>query len=173
MKISPSAKRNPERDLLRHLERLFAADEWANREVLNNLKALTGPAVPPPRALKFLNHVVGASLLWLSRLEKEPAALPVWPELSLGECEEHLRSLPRKWRDWFADLAPSDLAESIEYVNSRGQRFTSRIDDVLTQVILHSSYHRGQIAAEVRASGSEPVLTDFIHCARSGLLEGE
>lgn len=171
MKSSSATKRNPERDLLRHLERLFAADEWANREVLNNLKGLKGP--PPPRALKFLNHLVGASLLWLARLEKEPAPLPVWPECSLQECEENLRSLPRKWRDWFADLAPADLAESIEYVNSKGQRFTSRIDDILTHVILHSSYHRGQIAAEVRGSGGEPVLTDFIHCARSGLLEGD
>lgn len=170
MTTSPAQKRNPERDLLRHLERLFAADEWANREVLANLKAL---ASPPPRALKFLNHVVGASLLWLSRLEKEKSPFPVWPDFTLKECEEQLRSLPRKWRDWFADLAPADLAETIEYVNSKGQKFTSRVDDVLTHVILHSSYHRGQIAAEVRSSGGEPVLTDFIHCARSGLLEGD
>ena len=117
--------------------------------------------------------MVGAELLWLARLEKDAAPVPVWPELTLHECEEQLRSLPRKWRDWFADLAPSDLAESIDYVNSKGSRFSSRIDDVLTHVILHSSYHRGQIAADVRAGGGEPVLTDFIHCARSGLLEGD
>lgn len=170
MTTFPATKRNSERDLLRHLERLFAADEWANREVLASLKKL---ATPPPRALKYLNHVVGASLLWLSRLEKEPAPFPVWPDFTLPQCEEQLFSLPRKWRDWFADLAPADLAESIEYVNSKGQRWSSRIDDILTQVILHSSYHRGQIAAEVRGGGSEPVLTDFIHCARSGLLEGD
>jgi uncharacterized damage-inducible protein DinB len=170
MTSSPAAKRNPERDLLRHLERLFAADEWANHEVLLSLKR---SGAPPPRALKFLSHVVGASLLWLSRLEKEAAPCAVWPEFTMQELEEQLFSLPRKWRDWFADLAPADLAESIEYVNSKGQRWSSRIDDVLTQVILHSSYHRGQIAAEVRAGGGEPVLTDFIHCARSGLLESD
>src|SRR5262245_21041198 len=170
MTTSPSTKRNPERDLLRHLERLFAADDWANREVLANLKSLP---TAPPRALRFLNHVVGASLVWLSRLEKEAAPFPVWPDFTLQQCEEQVRRLPRKWRDRFADLAPADLAESIEYVNSKGERFTSRVDDVLTHVILHSSYHRGQIAAEVRANGAQPVLTDFIHCARSGLLEGD
>jgi uncharacterized damage-inducible protein DinB len=168
---SPQTKRTAERDLLRHLERLFAADDWANREVLVQMK---GSAVPPsPRALKLLNHVIGAELLWLARLDKEPSPCAVWPDFSLHDCEEQLRSLPRKWRDWFADLAPSDLADPIDYVNSKGQKFTSRIDDVLTHVILHSSYHRGQIAADVRAGGGEPVLTDFIHCARSGLLDGE
>jgi uncharacterized damage-inducible protein DinB len=171
MTPSPAVRKNSERDLLRHLERLFAADDWANREVLVQMK---GSAVPPsPRALKLLSHVVGAELLWLARLEKEPSPCPAWPEFTLHECEEQLRSLPRKWRDWFADLAPSDLAESIDYVNTKGQKFASRIDDVQTHVILHSSYHRGQIAADVRAGGGEPVLTDFIHCARSGLLEGD
>jgi uncharacterized damage-inducible protein DinB len=171
MTPTPAATKNSERDLLRHLERLFAADDWANREVLVQMK---GSAVPPSaRALKLLNHVVAAELVWLARLEKEAAPFAVWPDFTLHECEEQLRSLPRKWRDWFADLAPSDLAESIDYVNSKGQKFSSRIDDVLTHVILHSSYHRGQIAADVRTNGGEPVLTDFIHCARSGLLEGD
>jgi uncharacterized damage-inducible protein DinB len=31
-------------------------------------------------------------------------------------------------------------------------------------------YHRGQIAADMRASGVEPVYTDFIHAVRQGHL---
>jgi len=158
-------------ELVRRFERLFAYDDWANREVLAQMKR--APAPPPERSLELLGHVVGAELLWLARLERQQPPCAVWPEFALAECETQVRALPSKWRDWFADLTPSDLGDTIDYVNSKGERYTSRVDDVLTHVVLHSSYHRGQIAADVRAGGGEPVLTDFIHCARSGLLEGD
>jgi uncharacterized damage-inducible protein DinB len=38
-------------------------------------------------------------------------------------------------------------------------------------VIMHSAYHRGQIAAEVRAAGLTPAYTDFIQSVRQGSLE--
>jgi uncharacterized damage-inducible protein DinB len=45
--------------------------------------------------------------------------------------------------------------------------FRSQISDILLHVALHSSYHRGQIAAAVRAAGVTPVNTDFITFARA------
>jgi uncharacterized damage-inducible protein DinB len=38
-------------------------------------------------------------------------------------------------------------------------------------VLLHSVYHRGQIALQMRSSGAEPAYTDFIHSVRQGFLE--
>jgi len=69
-----------------------------------------------------------------------------------------------------AGLAESDLAGSIEYRNSKGERWQSSVADVLTHVLLHGSYHRGQIASAVRAAGGIPAYTDFIHASRQGLL---
>jgi uncharacterized damage-inducible protein DinB len=36
---------------------------------------------------------------------------------------------------------------------------------------MHSAYHRGQIASLMRAGGSAPAYTDFIHAVRRGLIE--
>jgi uncharacterized damage-inducible protein DinB len=36
---------------------------------------------------------------------------------------------------------------------------------------MHSSYHRGQIAADMRAAGVTPAFTDFIHAVRQGFVE--
>ena len=154
-------------DSVQQLDRLFAYDEWANRETLANLEA--APA-PNARSLRILNHVVGAELLWLARLEHGEPPCPVWPDFTLAQCAPHVRELPRRWQDYFADLAPDDLATTVAYVNSKGERHASAVGDVLMHVVLHSAYHRGQIAADVRASGRAPAYTDFIHCARSGLL---
>jgi uncharacterized damage-inducible protein DinB len=37
-------------------------------------------------------------------------------------------------------------------------------------VLLHSAYHRGQIASFMRASGDTPAYTDFILAVRQGLI---
>ena len=38
-------------------------------------------------------------------------------------------------------------------------------------VLMHSAYHRGQIAADMRAAGLTPAYTDFIHSVRQGFVE--
>jgi uncharacterized damage-inducible protein DinB len=38
-------------------------------------------------------------------------------------------------------------------------------------VIMHSVYHRGQIAASMRDSGLIPASTDFIFAIRQGLVK--
>ena len=55
--------------------------------------------------------------------------------------------------------------------NSKGEPWTSRVEDILLHVVMHSAYHRGQIASDVRASGHTPAYTDFIHCVRQGFIE--
>jgi uncharacterized damage-inducible protein DinB len=47
----------------------------------------------------------------------------------------------------------------------------SAVQDVLTHVVLHSAYHRGQIASLMRAGGAVPAYTDFIHAVRQGFVE--
>jgi uncharacterized damage-inducible protein DinB len=36
---------------------------------------------------------------------------------------------------------------------------------------MHSTYHRGQIAAAMRQAGATPAYTDFIHAVRQGFVE--
>jgi uncharacterized damage-inducible protein DinB len=38
-------------------------------------------------------------------------------------------------------------------------------------VIMHSAYHRGQIAADTRAAGFTPAYTDFIHAIRNEFVD--
>jgi uncharacterized damage-inducible protein DinB len=45
------------------------------------------------------------------------------------------------------------------------------VEEILTHVVIHSAYHRGQIASDVRAAGGVPAYTDYIHAVRQGLIE--
>jgi uncharacterized damage-inducible protein DinB len=63
------------------------------------------------------------------------------------------------------------LEQSIGYKNSKSEPWTSLVRDILTHVFMHSAYHRGQIAADMRQAGQVPAYTDFIHGVRQGLVK--
>ncbi len=155
-------------DLTNHLRRLFAYDDWANREVLG---AMRGAGNPPARSLKLVAHIFAAERLWLERLEQEKQSLPVWPEFTLEQCEAQAAELPLLWKKYLEGRDEAGLGGSISYKNSKGENWNSRKDDILLHVIMHSTYHRGQIAADMRAAGFTPAYTDFIHGVRQGFLE--
>jgi uncharacterized damage-inducible protein DinB len=154
-------------DLIRHLRRQFEYDAWANREVLTTVRGSRASAL---RSLQLLAHIVAADLLWLERLRAQPQSQSVWPEWSLEQCEARSAEVGELWRKYLDALAPEDLSKTVSYKNTKGEPWTSTVEDVVTHVLLHSAYHRGQIASFMRASSDTPAYTDFIHAVRQGLI---
>jgi uncharacterized damage-inducible protein DinB len=155
-------------DLYQHYEQLVSYDEWANLEMIASFRAVGSP---PARSLKYMAHIIGAEHVWLTRLLRREPPLPVWPELSVERCEEQVRGLSGQWRNYLASGSAAVLEQSIAYKNSKGESWKSLVRDILTHVFMHSAYHRGQIAADMRQAGHVPAYTDFIHGVRQGLVE--
>ncbi len=151
--------------MLDYLRRLFDYDAWANAETLHSIRE-----APSERSLKLMAHVIGAEWLWLARLREKSAVMPVWPAFTLEECFSYQQQLPPAWRDYLAAQNAAALEHAISYTNSKGERWTNSVQDVLTHVVMHGAYHRGQIAADVRAHGGTPAYTDFIEAVRRGKL---
>ena len=145
-----------------NLERLFDYDAWGNREEVQHLRSLEKP---PEKAIKILAHIIGTEWLFLGRLRRDPKPAIVWPDLTLDQCAAQIEKLAAAWPSEF------DRTDVVEYMNSKGEKWTSRADDILTHVILHGAYHRGQIATVVRGSGETPAYTDYIHCVRQGFID--
>jgi len=148
-------------------DRLLAYDRWANAEALASLQRA---GTPPTRAVRFLAHILGAELMWLSRLERVPPEAEVWPVWDVAECRRQLSRVDARWNSYAGTLTASGLATTVPYRNTRGEEFENAVEEILTQVFLHSAYHRGQIASTLRDAGHEPALTDFIHALRTGEL---
>ena len=144
------------------LQHLFNYDEWANLEVLRVLRSSA-----TERSQKLLAHILSAERLWLERLQDKPPGRAVWPEFSLDQCEKEIKDLAAEWK---RVLQSADLDREVNYKNSKGEPWTSRVGDILLHVITHSAYHRGQVAADLRAAGLQPAYTDFIHGVRQGLV---
>ena len=150
------------------LKQLFTYDDWANRETLSSL---VRAATPPTNATKRFVHIIAAEYLWYARLTLTQPMMAVWPSPDLEKSAKHLDALREIWTEYLSSAPPARLDESISYKNSKGESFESRIEDVLTHVVFHAAYHRGQIASDLRAAGAEPAYTDFIHAARTGSLK--
>jgi uncharacterized damage-inducible protein DinB len=153
-------------NMTEHLRRLFTYDDWANREVLAGFRAV---GTPPERALELMAHIVSAERLWLQRLLQQPRTFPVWPQFTLKECETQAAEMPLLWKQYLDDL--SDPGAVLTYKNTLDEAWTNRIEDILMHVVMHSAYHRGQIASSMRAAGLTPAYTDFIHGIRQGFVE--
>ncbi len=70
----------------------------------------------------------------------------------------------------FLDAHHGSLDQSVSYTNSQGEAWSSTVEEILTHITVHSAYHRGQIASDLRAAGMTPAYTDYIHAVRRGLV---
>jgi uncharacterized damage-inducible protein DinB len=147
--------------------RLFNFDAWANREVLDSFQ---NAGQPTPRSLRLMAHVLGAEYLWISRIQGAKSPLAVWPELTVAECDQQGNNLIQLWSDYLDSTTSGELSRVVPYTNSKGERWSNSVEDILMHVILHSAYHRGQIASDMRAAGHTPAYTDFIHGVRQKLI---
>lgn len=120
------------------------------------------------RATKLFAHMMVTRQVWLFRMGgpvEEPT--DYFPEgKTLAELEELQRSVNKVWSTHLDQLSDEDLSRNYEYRRSDGVGFRNSVEDTLTHLFAHSFYHRGQIAALVRAMGGAPAATDFIFSFR-------
>jgi uncharacterized damage-inducible protein DinB len=148
------------------LRRLFDHLAWADANARDALRTLPPSSAEAGRATGLYAHVAAAEHVWLARLMERPAEHPVWPSLDLAASAALAERTAQELLAYVASVGPADLVREVDYRNSAGQSFRSRVDDILVHVALHGAYHRGQIALLTRQGGGEPASTDYIAFAR-------
>ncbi|MBI3474823.1 MAG: DinB family protein [Acidobacteria bacterium] len=148
-----------------HYLKMFHYDDWATRECLSALRSI----VPPPeKVLRLLAHTLSAQKLWFERMQGVHQSVAVWPASTIDQCFALADEMLASWTKFLSGLCPAGFEQAIEYHNSKGEPWSSRVEDILTHVLMHSAYHRGQVALEMRAAGLQPAYTDFVHAVRQG-----
>ena len=116
----------------------------------------------PEKTVKLLNHLINAQQIWNARIKNEGEfevwQINDWNNISKINTDNYSKTLEI--------IHNESLENSIEYKNSKGQKFINKIEDVLFHVINHSTYHRAQIATDIKNNGIEPINTDYIFYKR-------
>lgn len=147
-----------------HFARLLRYDDWAHREII---RALAAASPLPARPVQLLSHILSAQHLWLQRMQNQPQVYAVWPEWSLAECTQHLDGLAKTWSSYLGASDDAVLSSRVAYKNTKGEPWNSKVEDIIMHVVMHSAYHRGQIASDMRARGLNPAYTDYIQWVRA------
>ncbi|GIM62192.1 hypothetical protein CAPN008_22420 [Capnocytophaga canis] len=112
--------------------------------------------------MRLINHLIKAQQIWNIRIDNE-IEFGVW---QINEWNKISKINDENYTKTLKIIRENNLENIIEYQNSKGQKFTNKIEDVLFHIINHSTYHRAQIAVDIKNYGIEPINTDYIFYKR-------
>ncbi|WP_418037846.1 DinB family protein [Paenibacillus xylanilyticus] len=96
-------------------------------------------------------------------LGKDSGQYTLWEEVEdLAVIRSMFEENAKQYRVYIEALDESQLDEMLDYANQSGVLFQTSVRDILSQVILHGQYHRGQINQVLRIESAEPVPIDYI-----------
>jgi uncharacterized damage-inducible protein DinB len=121
------------------------------------------------RLLDLLYHLHVVQWLYLQFFRGEPISVPERSSFpDVAAVASWARPYYPQLHAWAQSLAPGQLSRIVEFpwaaevAKRYGSSGPVTLGESLLQVLLHSTYHRGQIATRIRELGGEPPLTDFI-----------
>ncbi len=117
----------------------------------------------PKNSIKLLSHILNAQAIWNQRMKSNTVDVDVWQVHSKDEMQNIEDS---NYKETLDILEKMDLDKTIHYSNSKGEKFQNSVQEIMFHIVNHSTYHRGQIAAEMRKNGLEPIVSDYVFYKR-------
>ncbi len=141
---------------------------WADRRLLDACPTLTAEEldrdlrVSHTSILDTLRHICDGEKVWLDCLATT-ADLGSWrlpqgqaPELSLDELRQEWPHLWDGYRRWIENVSENSLSIEVTVELPGGVEPSFSRWQILRHVLEHSTFHRGQIVAMIRALGHQP-----------------
>ena len=81
---------------------------------------------------------------------------------------EKWNAVEREMRKFLATLTDEALVKPVTYLSQKGDSFTYELWRPMLHLIIHQSYHRGQVTTLLRQLGLQPPTVDFLPGYRMG-----
>jgi uncharacterized damage-inducible protein DinB len=164
---------------LQRIQHLYAYHRWrvqrmsqvlhdASEETLHTSVQGSFDTLP-----KLVGHLVAAEQLWMERIrrardgqEPQRGKLTSFEGATAQDLGAAWCACAEDWLDLLLTLNEEDLSKDYAYFNIAGERYQSRLSDILLHVQNHATYHTGQLAMAYRAMGLTPPSTDYIAYVR-------
>ncbi len=142
-------------------EELFIYNQMVNGKIMDCVLVNKGPL--PSRILELVSHIVLVHGSWNQRMSGSEGEKHLWKVL---EEKEITLANKANFFNSIEIIKNNPLENNFEYRNTKGDIFVNSFRDVLFHIINHSSYHRGQINAELTRAGLAPAITEYIYYKR-------
>lgn len=149
---------------------LFAYGRWANERTFAAAEALASDDLARvvtssyPTIRGTLGHIVMAEWVWLRRWVGQTfSQVPPWTsEGPLAELKEELAFIESERDRFLGTLSDADLERPVEYKTLAGEAQSDPLGSLMRHVVNHGTYHRGQVATQLRQLGQTPPSTDLV-----------
>lgn len=143
------------------LKELFDYNQRMNQKFIDAF--IANPTKISEKSIKLMSHILNAHQIWNNRIDAEEPLFGVWQMQRLENFTEIDQTNHDKT---FNILEEFNATSRINYTSTKGEPFKNSIQEIIFHVLNHSTYHRGQISAELRNSGIDPLISDYIFYKR-------
>ena len=143
--------------------RFFTFNNWANKVIADFISAHD---IQNEQVLRIASHLAHAQRNWYFRVIGQQNDVALWTPLQPPAIAAQLAENGTLWLSHLSGPQDDDFHTKLAYKNMAGDPYLDNLADVLTHIVNHSTYHRGQIVHLIRGLGMTPPGTDFILFAR-------
>ncbi|HEV3233351.1 MAG TPA: DinB family protein [Candidatus Dormibacteraeota bacterium] len=155
-----------------HMRSLVAYSVWANDRIVGAARVLPEADLSSDLGgydtiLGTLNHYLWAQQMWLGRLRGRPnidrlALKPpaLWEEFIRGDTA---------LADFAGLLGDGDFERMIDYHDTKGIAHHRTLGQLLTHVVNHGTYHRGEAGLMLTRLGRSPGDLDYVYFIPEGV----
>jgi uncharacterized damage-inducible protein DinB len=152
------------------IKQLYIYNTWANERIFEVVSQLTSEQYVQDLKSSHrgihgtLVHIIGAQKIWLSRWLGNPDKTLIKADTisSLAELKTIWEEVNEATMKFLDTLSDEKLQETLAVQTITSGAFVNTYQEMLTHLVNHSSYHRGQIITMLRQLGVKPVSTDMI-----------
>lgn len=140
------------------LRTLFGYRAWANDELLDKLEGFDPERHQDARhdAIRLMNHCHVVDQIFTAHLtgKAHGFAADNTPDTpSLQDLRAAVAALDRWYLDYIETATPEQLAESVPFSFTDGDKGFMTREEMLTHVVTHGGYHRGEVGRLMRQHG--------------------
>ena len=140
-----------------HYLELYAYEDWAMQKTIRLVEESSDS-----EAGRLFRHILLARELWFNRVSGSQNRYD-FEGIPLAECLDAYRRNQGEWIEFIGSI--HDFEAQVTYHSLAGDPFSGELKGILTHVVNHSTYHRGQITSVLKGK-LELVSTDFIFFLR-------
>src|SRR5690242_10894631 len=133
---------------------------WADERARASIAEMPESAARD-RAVSLYAHIVAIEHAWLARFEQRTPEHTQWPPWSLERASALATSSAAGLHSLATAAGSEGLSATITYRNRAGVEARNSLWEILMHIVMHGTYHRGQIALLARDGGGVPASTDF------------
>ena len=153
------------------LSALFAQKSWANGELFDVLATVSPAthAAPVQTAIRTLNHIFVVDRIFRAHLlgeKQDYAATNTTATPELGSLNFAVAETDLWFENYVAGISDESLSESLDFRFTDGDAGRMTREEMLSHVITHGAYHRGNVGQVLKGIEIAPprdLFTKFLH----------